>query len=166
MTEMNAPVRIGDDPAVLDLVPLISDMPTAGDLRMVLAAYRVRGMLSFRSRRAEVARIRREVTDAVHTVQPRTVVMVFEAVDGATRRRVDRIARHVTRDISVAATNAVGSDTTVIGLVVMSGRERDLAATCVRHVAVEPPERGDGLVFHAADLRRANIYELIEEAVV
>ena len=27
-------------------------------------------------------------------------------------------------------------------------------------------ERGDGLVFHAADLRRANIYELIEEAVV
>lgn len=166
MTEMSLPVRIGDDPAVLDLVPLISDMPTVRDLRMVLAAYRIRGMLSFRSRRAEVARIRHEVTEAVHTVQPRTVVMVFEAADGATRRRVARIARHVTRDISVAATNAVGSDTTVIGFVVMSGQERDLAATCVRHVAVEPPERGDGLVFHAADLRRANIYELIEEAVV
>jgi hypothetical protein len=54
----------------------------------------------------------------------------------------------------------------VIGLVIMSGQERDLAATCVRHVATEPPARGDGLVFHAADLRRANIYELIEEAVV
>lgn len=41
-----------------------------------------------------------------------------------------------------------------------------LAATCVRHIAVEPSERGGGLVFHAVDLRRANIYELIEEAVV
>ena len=166
MSDIRSPVRIGDDAAVLDLVPLASDMPTVEDLRMVLAAYRIRGMLGFRSRRAEVARIRREVTGAVHAVQPRTVVMVFEGADGASRRRVDRIARHVTRDIRVAATNAVGSDTTVIGLVVMTGQERDLAATCVRHVAVEPPERGDGLVFHAADLRRANIYELIEEAVV
>lgn len=76
------------------------------------------------------------------------------------------MARRITRGVSVIATNTVGSDTTVIGLVIMSGQERDLAATCVRHVATEPPARGDGLVFHAADLRRANIYELIEEAVV
>ena len=78
MSDIRSPVRIGDDVAVLDLVPLASDMPTVEDLRMVLAAYRIRGMLGFRSRRAEVARIRREVTGAVHSVQPRTVVMVFE----------------------------------------------------------------------------------------
>lgn len=83
MSDMSLPVRIGDDAAVLDLVPLASDMPTVEDLRMVLAAYRIRGMLGFRSRRAEVARIRREVTGAVHSVQPRTVVMVFEGADGA-----------------------------------------------------------------------------------
>lgn len=80
MSDMRLPVRIGDDAAVLDLVPLASDMPTVEDLRMVLAAYRIRGMLGFRSRRAEVARIRREVTGAVHSVQPRTVVMVFEVL--------------------------------------------------------------------------------------
>ena len=165
MSEMSS-IRIGDDAALLALVPLASDMPTAKDQRLVLAAYRIRGMLSFRSRRSEVTRIRQEVSVAVLEVTPRTVVMTFEGVDGASRRRVDRIARRVTRDISVAATNVVGSDTTVIGLVIMSQRERDLAATCVRHVAVEPPGRGDGLVFHASDLRRANIYELIEEAVL
>ena len=54
----------------------------------------------------------------------------------------------------------------LIGVVVMSPAERDLAAACVRHVAAQPPHRGDGLVFHASDLRRANIYELIEEAVL
>ena len=91
MSDIRSPVRIGDDAAVLDLVPLASDMPTVEDLRMVLAAYRIRGMLGFRSRRAEVARIRREVTGAVHAVQPRTVVMVFEGADGASRRRVDRM---------------------------------------------------------------------------
>lgn len=123
-------------------------------------------MLSFRSRKNEVARIRQEVTAALHEGMPRTIVMAFEGVDGASRRRVDTIARRVTRDISVTATNTVGSETTVIGLVIMSEGERSLAATCVRHVAVEPPERGDGLVFHAVDLGRANIYELIEEAVV
>lgn len=165
MSEMSS-IRIGDDAALLALVPLASDMPTAKDQRLVLAAYRIRGMLGFRSRRSEVARIRQEVTAALHEVLPRTVVMAFEGADGASRRRVDRIARHVIRDISETATNAVGSDTTVIGLVIMSQQERDLAATCVRHVAVEPPESGDGLVFHAADLRRANIYQLIEEAVV
>ena len=165
MSEPSLPIRIGDDAALLALVPLASDMLTAKDQRLVLAAYRIRGMLSFRSRRSEFARIRQEVIAALHEVRPRTVVMAFEGADGVSRRSVDRIARHVTRDISVAATNVVGSDTTVIGLVIMSQRERDLAATCVRHVAVEPPGRGDGLVFNAADLSRANIYELIEEAV-
>ena len=158
--------RIGDDATLLALVPLASDMPTAKDERLVLAAYRIRGMLGFRLRRSEVVHIRREVIAAVHEVMPRTVMMAFEGIDGASRRRVDRIARRVTRDVSVTATNVVGAETTVIGLVIMSDRERDLAATCVRHVAQEPPERGDGLVFHAAELSRANIYELIAEAVV
>jgi hypothetical protein len=166
MSEPSLAVRIGDDDALLALVPLASDMPTGEDQRMVLAAYRIRGMLTFRSRRSEAARIREEVVTALRDVRPRTVVMAFEGADGASRRRVDRIARHLTRDISVTATNAVGADTTVIGLVIMSGRERDLAASCVRHVALEPPERGDGLVFHAVDLGRANIYELIAEAIV
>jgi hypothetical protein len=159
-------IRIGDDTALLALVPSASVTPTAEDERLVLAAYRIRGMLRFRSRRSEVARIRQEVIVAIHEVMPRTVVMAFEGADGASRRRVDRVARRVTRAISVTATNVVGAETTVIGLVIMSDRERDLAATCVRHVAVEPPERGDGLVFHAAELSRANIYELIAEAVV
>ena len=66
----------------------------------------------------------------------------------------------------MTSTQAVGTDTTVNGLVIITGQERGLAATCVRHIAVEPSERGGGLVFHAVDLRRANIYELIEEAVV
>lgn len=165
MSEMSS-IRIGDDAALLELVPLASAMPTAKDERMVLAAYQIRGMLRLRSRRSEIARIRQEVIAAVHEVMPRTVVMAFEGADGATRRRVDRVAKRVTRDISVSATNVVGAETTVIGLVIMSDRERDLAAACVRHVAVEPPERGDGLVFHAAELSRANIYELIAEAVV
>ena len=164
MPETNS-IRIGDDAALLALVPLASEIPAANDHRLVLAAYRISGMLGFRSRKREVARIRQEVTAALHEAMPRTVVMAFEGVDGTSRRRVDRIARRVTRDISVTATNTVGSETTVIGLVIMSQRERDLAATCVQHVAVEPPERGDGLVFHASDLGRANIYELIEEAV-
>ena len=159
-------IRIGDDAALLALVPVASVMRPAKGERLLLAAYRIRGMLSFRSRRSEVTRIRQEVSVAVLEVTPRTVVMTFEGVDGASRRRVDRIARRVTRDISVTATNVVGLQTTVIGLVIMSARERGLAATCVRHVAVEPPERGDGLVFPAADLSRANIYELIAEAVV
>ena len=47
MSDIRSPVRIGDDAAVLDLVPLASDMPTVEDLRMVLAAYRIRGMLGF-----------------------------------------------------------------------------------------------------------------------
>lgn len=165
MSEMSS-VRIGDDAALLALVPVEFEMPTADDQRLVLAAYRIKGMLSFRSRRSEVTRIREEVIAALREVMPRTVVMAFEGVDGASRRRVDRIARRVTRDVSVTATNTVGSETNVIGLVIMSQGERDLAATCVRHVAVEPPERGDGLVFHAADLGRANIYELIDEAVI
>ena len=38
MSDMSLPVRIGDDAAVLDLVPLASDMPTVEDLRMVLGA--------------------------------------------------------------------------------------------------------------------------------
>lgn len=159
-------IRIGDDSALLELVPLESAMPTAKDERMVLAAYQIRGMLKLRWRRSEIARIRQEVIAAVHEVMPRTVVMAFEGADGATRRHVDRVAKRVTRDISVSATNVVGAETTVIGLVIMSDRERDLAATCVRHVAEEPPERGDGLVFHAAELGRGNIYELIAEAVI
>lgn len=112
-----------------------------------------------------MTRIREEVIAALREVMPRTVVMAFEGVEGASRRRVDRVARRVTRDISVTATNTVGSETTVIGLVIMSQMERDLAASCVRHVAEEPPESGDGLVFHAGDLGRANIYQLIEEAI-
>jgi hypothetical protein len=72
----------------------------------------------------------------------------------------------VVGEVSRSATNLVGADTTVIGVVVMSPAERDLAAACVRHVAEQPPHQGDGLVFHASDLRRANIYELIEEAVL
>jgi len=51
MSEPSLPIRIGDDAALLALVPLASDMLTAKDQRLVLAAYRIRGMLSFRSRR-------------------------------------------------------------------------------------------------------------------
>ena len=166
MSEMISPVRIGDATALLGLVPLASETPTHKDQRLVLAAYLIGGMLRFKSRRSELTRIRQEAIAALHEVRPRTVVMAFEAADGASRRRVDRIARRLTRDISVAATNAVGSDTTVIGLVIMSALDRELASACVRHVAEDPPESGDGLVFHAADLSRANIYELIEEAVL
>lgn len=159
-------IRIGDDDALLALVPQMADMPTDKDLRLVIAAYRIKGMLGFRSRRSEVTRIRQQVMHALREVNPLTVVMTFEGIEGASRNRVDRIARRVTRDISVSATNTVGSATIVIGLVIMSQGERDLAARCVRHVAEEPPESGDGLVFHAADLGRANIYELIEESVI
>ncbi len=166
MSVVKSPIRIGDDAALLELVPSTSGVPTAEDQRMVLAAYHVSGKLGYRARRSEAARIRDEVVASLREVQPRTVVAVFGGSHGASRRRVDRMARRITRGVSVIATNTVGSDTTVIGLVIMSGQERDLAATCVRHVATEPPARGDGLVFHAADLRRANIYELIEEAVV
>lgn len=52
MSEPSLPIRIGDDAALLALVPLASDMLTAKDQRLVLAAYRIRGMLSFRSRRS------------------------------------------------------------------------------------------------------------------
>ena len=46
LSEPCLPIRIGDDAALLALVPLASDMLTAKDQRLVLAAYRIRGMLS------------------------------------------------------------------------------------------------------------------------
>jgi hypothetical protein len=152
------PLRIGDAHGILDLVPVTVDSTAVGKEKMVLAAYGVSGALGFRMRRQREAEIRAEVAAALHEVRPRTVVMVFEGISGTPRSRVDRISRRVTREVSVDATNMVGSYTTVIGLVVMSPEERALAATCVRHVASDPPESGDGLVFHAADLRRANIF--------
>lgn len=40
-------IRIGDDAALLALVPVASVMRTAKGERLLLAAYRIRGMLSF-----------------------------------------------------------------------------------------------------------------------
>jgi hypothetical protein len=112
------------------------------------------------------SRIEHEVTAALHIVRPGTVVVAFDGAGTMSRARVHRLATGVVGEVSRSATNLVGADTTVIGVVVMSPAERDLAAACVRHVAEQPPHQGDGLVFHASDLRRANIYELIEEAVL
>ncbi len=165
MNAEKAPIRVGDATAVLDLIPdgVLESAPP--EERLLLAAFRMGNPLGFRERREAVSSIVERVTNAIHATQPRTILIVFEGTNDNKRRRVDRVARTVTRKLSTTATNTVGADTTVIGLVIMSPTERDLAATCIRHVATDPPERGDGLVFHAAALEYANIYQLIDEAI-
>lgn len=162
---MDLPVKLGDAQEFLMLVPSPLAERVAEDERLVVAAYRFRRGLGIRARRALASRIEHEVTAALHIVRPGTVV-AFDGAGTMSRARVHRLATGVVGEVSRSATNLVGADTTVIGVVVMSPAERDLAAACVRHVAAQPPHRGDGLVFHASDLRRANIYELIEEAVL
>ena len=163
---MDLPVKLGDAHDFLTLVPSPPTERVAEDERLVLAAYRFPRGLGIWARRALASRIEHEVTTALHIVRPGTVVVAFDGAGTMSRARVHRLATGVVGEVSRSATNLVGVDTTVIGVVVMSPAERDLAAACVRHVAAQPPHRGDGLVFHASDLRRANIYELIEEAVL
>lgn len=163
---MDLPVKLGDAQEFLMLVPSPLAERVAEDERLVVAAYRFRRGLGIRARRALASRIEHEVTAALHIVRPGTVVVAFDGAGTMSRARVHRLASGVVGEVSRSATNLVGVDTTVIGVVVMSPAERDLAAACVRHVAAQPPHRGDGLVFHASDLRRANIYELDRKSVV
>lgn len=152
MFEMSSPIRIGDDVALHALVPLAAGMPVAKERGWCWPRTESKECFAFDPRGPrQLGPVRTSLP--LYEVRPRTGCDAFEA-DGASRGRIDR---RVTRDISVTSTQAVGTDTAVIGLVIVTGQERGLVATCVRDIAVEPSERGGGLVFHAINLRRAEL---------